>query len=125
MKFIIWYINLNLTEKVEVMCLGHQILPKFLFLRIFKRDGMILHDIYRLFENFPENFSYFKDTLIISLTIALNCKSLPPDKYMELTELALVVLGHPLAKIQWRTQGPAHHSKWMTKLIYALKIFLF
>lgn len=44
---------------------------------------------------------------------------------MELIQLTLTVLGNPPNKIQWRAPGPVHHARWMAKLIYAIKIFLF
>jgi hypothetical protein len=37
----------------------------------------------------------------------------------------MVVLGMPPTKIHWRAPGPIHHARWMAKLLYAIKIYLF
>ncbi|GBP87160.1 hypothetical protein EVAR_62629_1 [Eumeta japonica] len=37
----------------------------------------------------------------------------------------MIVLNKPPTKIHWRAPGPIHHARWMAKLLYALKIFLF
>ncbi|GBM81202.1 hypothetical protein AVEN_236415-1 [Araneus ventricosus] len=47
------------------------------------------------------------------------------DDYKEVIELTLVVLGNPPEKIHWRAPGAIHQAWWMTKLLYAFKIFLF
>lgn len=47
------------------------------------------------------------------------------DDYHELMELTLIVLSKPPTKIHWRAPGPIHHARWMAKLLYAMKIFLF
>lgn len=47
------------------------------------------------------------------------------DDYKELTELTLIVLGYPLAKIHWRATGPIRHARWMAESQYALNIYLF
>lgn len=47
------------------------------------------------------------------------------DDYMELIELTLTVLGQPPSTIHWRAPGPVHRARWMAKLIYAMKIYLF
>jgi hypothetical protein len=44
---------------------------------------------------------------------------------MELSELTLIVLGHPPSTIHWRAPGPVYRARWMAKLIYAMKIYLF
>jgi len=42
----------------------------------------------------------------------------------KLTELTLLVLCLP-ATLHWRAPGPIHHARWMAKLLYAIKIYLF
>ena len=37
----------------------------------------------------------------------------------------MLVLGSEPFKIHWRAPGPVHHARWMAKLLYAMKIFLF
>lgn len=47
------------------------------------------------------------------------------DDYKELIELTLTVLGMPPTVIHWRAPGSVHRARWMAKLIYAIKIYLF
>ena len=47
------------------------------------------------------------------------------DDYKELIELTLTVLGMPLTFIHWRAPGSIHRARWMAKLIYSKKIYLF
>ena len=47
------------------------------------------------------------------------------DDYQELIELTLIVLGSPPTTIHWRAPGPVSHARWMAKLLYAMKIYLF
>lgn len=44
---------------------------------------------------------------------------------MELIELTLLVLRYPIETVHWRAPGPIHHARWMAKLIYAFKLYLF
>ena len=37
----------------------------------------------------------------------------------------MLVLGSQPATIHWRAPGPIHHARWMAKLLYAIKIYLF
>jgi hypothetical protein len=48
------------------------------------------------------------------------------EDYRELLELTLIFLGEtPPRGIRFRVPGAFHHARWMAKLIYVLKIFLF
>lgn len=40
-------------------------------------------------------------------------------------ELCLLVLGHPLKNYKFKKPGANHHARWMSKIIYSFKIFLF
>lgn len=50
---------------------------------------------------------------------------IPRDDYKELMELCLIILGHPIENYTFKTPGPTHHARWMSKIIYSLKIYLF
>jgi len=51
---------------------------------------------------------------------------LPREDYRELLELVLIFLGEtPPRGVRFRVPGAFHHARWMSKLIYVLKIFLF
>ena len=56
---------------------------------------------------------------------ARNSHSEIRDDYLELTELTMLVLGSQPATIHWTAPGPIHHARWMAKLLYAIKIYLF
>lgn len=48
------------------------------------------------------------------------------DDYEELLELVYIFLGEvPVKGVKFRLPGAIHHARWMSKAIYALKIFLF
>lgn len=55
-------------------------------------------------------------------------KKLARDDFKELLELTLVFLGsdsHRGGYIHFRKPGPMHHARWMSKALYALKVFMF
>lgn len=47
------------------------------------------------------------------------------DDYKELLELTLIFLGEDSGPVSFRPPGAMHHARWMSKALYALKIFLF
>jgi hypothetical protein len=49
---------------------------------------------------------------------------MPRDDYKELCELVLVTLGHK-TNHSFKRPGATHHARWMAKVIYVLKIYLF
>ena len=52
--------------------------------------------------------------------------ALPREDYRELVELVLIFLGQiPSRGVHFRVPGAFHHARWMAKLIYVLKIYLF
>ena len=48
----------------------------------------------------------------------------PREDYRELLMLAIVCLGGEVPSFQFRLPGPDHHARWMSKVIYTLKIKL-
>ena len=99
----------------------------------------------KLFERFAENWcridkeAYESGIIEESVSIRLqpvrdnlvsflNCQLLehqPRDDYKELLNLALVFLGAPPKGIRIIAPGAMHRARWMAKLIYCLKIYLF
>ncbi|KAK0068375.1 hypothetical protein Bpfe_002310 [Biomphalaria pfeifferi] len=59
------------------------------------------------------------------LTNFIDLKSQIRDDYEQLIELTMIILGDPPKTIHWRAPGPVHHARWIAKLIYAIKIYLF
>lgn len=49
----------------------------------------------------------------------------PRGEYKEIMELCLIILGHPPEKFSFKLPGATHHARWMSKIIYSMKIFLF
>lgn len=50
----------------------------------------------------------------------------PRDDYLELLELSILFLGDaPPGGVKFRAPGPVHHARWMSKLLYAFKIYMF
>ena len=48
------------------------------------------------------------------------------EDYRELLELTVIFLnGTPPRGISFRTPGPIHHARWMSKALYYLKVFIF
>lgn len=54
-------------------------------------------------------------------------KNIIRDDYRELLELTLIFLGFNFfsGNVHFRTPGARHHARWMSKALYALKIFMF
>ena len=48
----------------------------------------------------------------------------PREDYRELVRLAIVCLGGEVPGFQFLLPGPDHHARWMSKVIYTLKIKL-
>ncbi|KAJ8388023.1 hypothetical protein AAFF_G00148140 [Aldrovandia affinis] len=66
----------------------------------------------------PVDKDWFQSSLI-------NHKGLRDD-YRELLELTVIFLGHvPPRGVRFLAPGPMHHARWMSKAIYALKVWMF
>lgn len=50
---------------------------------------------------------------------------IPRDDYRELLDLTLAFLGKPFQNFSFRKPGAYYHARWMSKVIYVLKIYLF
>jgi hypothetical protein len=61
-------------------------------------------------------------SFIISLKVLLT--SFVRDDYREFAELCLLAIGEPLDH-HFKKPGPTHHARWMGKIIYTVKMFLF
>jgi len=58
-------------------------------------------------------------------TTLVNHKGLRDD-YRELLELTVIFLGQvPPRGVRFLAPGPMHHARWMSKAIYALKVWMF
>lgn len=53
-------------------------------------------------------------------------RSLPRDDYKEFIELVIIFLGAaPARGIRFMSPGAMHHARWMSKVIYSLKVIMF
>lgn len=114
-----------MLSKVFTLCFGPSSSPEIpLFKRFrvawdtFSREQYDCLDLISSAEQFAES-------TLESLTTALASEKQVRDDYNELIELTMIVLKKPPARIHWRSPGPIHHARWMAKLLYAMKIFLF
>ncbi|CAH1114867.1 unnamed protein product [Psylliodes chrysocephalus] len=66
-----------------------------------------------------------KDDVLLFISQQLQ-ENQPRDDYRELLELSSVFLGNrPTENFTFKTPGPTHHARWLSKAIYSLKIYLF
>src|ERR1043165_10289674 len=55
-----------------------------------------------------------------------NSRYLPREDYKELLTLNLIFLGGiPPLGVRFRVPGAYHHARWMSKIIFIMKIYLF
>jgi len=114
-----------ILAKVFTLCCGPSSSP---YIPIFKRfksawDG-VERDNYRVLDIKTEAGEFAETTKTFLTSTATTLPQIRDD-YQELIELTMVVLGIAPAKIHWRAPGPIHHARWMAKLLYAIKIYLF
>ena len=66
-----------------------------------------------------------RETLVIFLHTALE-ENQPRDDYREILEITAIFLGSPPPRgAHFMSPGPMHHARWMSKVIYSLKVWLF
>ncbi|GBP79248.1 hypothetical protein EVAR_87343_1 [Eumeta japonica] len=112
------------VERLLILVSGHQALLKSYFSKDFAIFGKpYLRSTVIVLTSMKTRYSLLK--ILLSLTTTLSGENQVRDDYEELINLIMIVLNKPPAKIHWRAPGPIHHARWMAKLLYALKIFLF
>lgn len=69
----------------------------------------------------------FKSATVQTLREALDKKGtyLPRDDYKEFCELTLIILGEEIPDYKFKRPGAYHHARWMSKVIYCLKMYIF
>lgn len=69
----------------------------------------------------------FKAATIKVLQRVLDKKNryLPRDDYKEFCQLTLIILGVTIPGYKFKRPGAQHHARWMSKVIYCLKMYLF
>lgn len=72
-----------------------------------------------------EALSDIRDDVVQELQTALSQQQ-PRDDYKELIEITLIFLGtHACRGVVWSTPGPMHLARWMSKVIYTFKVWMF
>lgn len=114
-----------MLAKVFTLCFGPSSGPDIPLFKRFKSIwNEIAHNHYQVLD-VACGAEQFKETTL-SYIRQLNWREMElRDDYKELAELTLVVLGSPSEEIHWRMPGPIHNARWMAKLLYAIKIYLF
>ena len=65
-------------------------------------------------------------TETVKFTVAaLQEEKLPREDYREILEITLIFCGEIPSWVHFQAPGAFHHAKWMSKLDYILKIYLF
>lgn len=117
-----------ILSKVFTLCFGPSSSPD---IPLFKRFKVVWDNIDRdNFQSLPPDSAIgdFLDPMLIWLNQYANEKSSQlnmRDDYMELIELTMLIFQITPSKMHWRAPGPIHHARWMAKLLYTMKIFLF
>lgn len=66
-----------------------------------------------------------RESLVLFLHSSLE-KNQPRDDYREIVEITAIFLGCPPPRgAHFMSPGPMHHARWMSKVIYSLKVWLF
>lgn len=75
-----------------------------------------------------ENWKKLKENAIefAKHYLTVESKTLPRNDYREFLELTLIYLGEvPPRGVNFAAPGAFHHARWMAKVIYCLKIYMF
>lgn len=114
-----------MLSKIFTICFGPSSSPEIpLFKRFRDAWGTFSLDHYDCLD-FRSSTEQFVEHTLGSLTAALSGEKQVRDDYNELIELTMIVLNKPPERIHWRSPGPIHRARWIAKLLYAIKIFLF
>ena len=114
---------------VFVKCMGVSDGPDIRIFRRFKEQwAFINQQHYQDFsshEGAAEQLADIKERTIQFIHNQLSQQQ-PRDDYREMLELCLIYLGdRPERGVRFRAPGAIHQARWMAKVIYALKIWLF
>lgn len=93
--------------------------------KIRQAEFSICHDV-----RLEQNLKPLKEEVITFCSNILqmkdNSRYLPREDYKELLTLNLIFLGGiPPLGVRFRVPGAYHHARWMSKIIYIMKIYLF
>jgi len=79
--------------------------------------GIVNSDVASLVEDIRQSIIHYANTYLE--------QKLPKDDYKEFLELVIVFLGSaPARGVSFMSPGAMHHARWMSKVIYSLKIWM-
>ena len=111
-------------SKDFTVCFGPSHSPDIpIFLR-FRSVWQVLEKENIVLLNIKPEAREFVPPVIQSLKYA-HQKNYCRDDYKELIELTLILLGNKPEEIHWRIPGAVHRARWMGKLLYTMKMYLF
>ena len=117
-----------ICEKAFFTCFGPSSSPEIQLFKRFKGKWEYLNrttpkamEMDKMSQNLRER----RDDLLVEFQRLLDGQH-PRDDYRELLELSIIVLGgQPKRGIRITRPGALHRARWMAKIIYAVKVFLF
>ena len=75
-------------------------------------------------DSLPEWMQFEARDVLIFLNRCLEENTFPRADYRELLELGIIFLGGSVQNFRFRQPGADHHARWMSKIIYSLKLHL-
>lgn len=122
------HIHELVCEKAFTACLGPSTGPDILLFKRFAAQWDLIDQTRpKPFsdENMPQHLKDARDGLLIEFSCLLEGQH-QRDDYRELLELSAAVLGGPTKHAaRFRRPGAFHRARWMGKILYAIKLFLF
>ncbi|KAK6185944.1 hypothetical protein SNE40_008071 [Patella caerulea] len=114
---------------VFIVCMGASSSPEVLVFKRFQAHWEFLDlekfDDASTDEHVTKALADVRDD-IIEFAVAQLSEVQPRDDYREFLELTLIFIGEvPPRGIRFMAPGPMHHARWMSKVIYSLKVWLF
>ncbi|XP_038113187.1 uncharacterized protein LOC119767778 isoform X1 [Culex quinquefasciatus] len=110
-----------LLSKAFCICFGPTTSPETNLFKVFKENWPLFKKNSPKPMRIKKHHQTFRDSTVRTLK---SIREWPRNDYRELFDLTLFALGEKPHDFSWKAPGAVHHARWMSKLIYATKIFL-
>lgn len=110
-----------LLSKAFCICFGPTTSPETNLFKVFREKWSLFKKKSPKPLRIKKQLETFRDSTLKTLQAV---REWPRNDYRELFDLTLLVLGSKPETFSWKAPGAVHHARWMSKLIYATKIFL-
>ncbi|XP_039431258.1 uncharacterized protein LOC120414217 isoform X2 [Culex pipiens pallens] len=110
-----------LLSKAFCICFGPTTSPETNLFKVFREKWSLFKKKSPKPLRIKKQLETFRDSTLKTLQAV---REWPRNDYRELFDLTLFVLGSKPETFSWKAPGAVHHARWMSKLIYATKIFL-